>query len=131
MNKNDLVNSIIPVLCKYEQDILFAYLFGSSVHGDVIPSGDVDIAVFFAHGSPESYFAAKLSLHADLCRALKRNDVDVVVLNTATNIMLLDEITRTGIVLYDRDPDTRMDFEVGILHRAIDFKSHRMAIMGV
>jgi predicted nucleotidyltransferase len=131
MSKNDLVNSLIPVIQKYKQDILFAYLFGSTARAVGAPSGDIDIAFFLAEGTLESYFETKLSLHADLCRALKRNDVDLVVLNTATNLMLLDEITRTGVVLYDRAPDVRMDFELGVLHRALDFKSHRLAIMGV
>jgi len=131
MNKNEIINNLIPVLNKYEQGVLFAYLFGSTARAVSAASGDIDIAVFFVKGTLESYLETKLSLHADLCRALKRNDVDIVVLNTATNLMLLDEITRTGIVLHDRDPDMRMDFELGVLHRSLDFKSHRLAIMGV
>jgi UDP-N-acetylenolpyruvoylglucosamine reductase len=66
-----------------------------------------------------------------LCRVLKRNDIDVIVLNTTTNIVLLDEIIRGGIVLVDRDVDLREEFEQKILHQAIDFKEQRITFIGV
>lgn len=129
--KDDIIKSLRPVLEQYEKQLLFAYLFGSTARGESGPSSDIDIAVYFTRGTPESYFEEKLSLHADLCRALKRSDVDVVILNNAVNIILLDEIVRTGLVLYDRDPGARTDFELKILHHALDFRSHRLAVMGV
>ena len=67
----------------------------------------------------------------DFCRVLKRNDIDVVVLNTTTNIVLLDEIIRGGIVLVDRDIDLREEFEQKILHQAMDFKEQRIVFLGV
>ena len=132
MSKEDILNNILRVLEKHEETVLFAYLFGSTAHGEgVRRSGDIDIAVFLSHGSRESYFEIKLSLHADLCRALQRNDVDLLVLNTATNLVLLEQIVRTGIVLCDRQEDKRIDFELGVIHRALDFKEQRLAVMGV
>ncbi len=127
--KDNIIKSLEPVFEQYEKRLLFAYLFGSTVRGNG-PSSDIDIAVYFTKGTPELYFDEKLSLHADLCRALKRSDVDVVVLNNAVNIVLLDEIVRTGLVLVDRDPVARTDFELKILHQALDFRSHRLAVMG-
>jgi predicted nucleotidyltransferase len=132
MLKEDIIKNILRVLEKYEETVLFAYLFGSTAHGEGIRrSGDIDIAVFLSRGSRESYFEIKLSLYADLCRALQRNDVDLLVLNTATNLVLLDQIVRTGIVLRDRQADKRVDFEIRVLHRALDFKEQRLAVMGV
>lgn len=129
--KDHVVNNLIHVLNKYEHRVLFAYLFGSRARGEGASSSDIDIAVYFAEGTRASHFETKLALYADFCRALKRNDVDIVVLNDTTNLILLDEITRAGIVLYDRNPEVRMDFELRVLHRSLDFKSHRLAIMGV
>jgi len=128
----DILKNIRHVLAKYEKIVLFAYLFGSTAHvKGVRRSGDIDIAVFLVSGSREAHFEAKLALYADLCRALQRNDVDLVILNAATNLVLLDEIVRKGIVLCDRQPDERTDFELRVLHRAHDFKEHRLAVMGV
>ena len=63
----------------------------------------MDIAVFLS-GDGRNPPLMSSSLYADFCRALKRNDVDVVVLNIAVNLMLLDEIVRYGVVIYDADP---------------------------
>ncbi|MDT8316786.1 MAG: nucleotidyltransferase domain-containing protein, partial [bacterium] len=79
----------------------------------------------------EAIFNAKLSLHGDICRALNRNNIDLVVLNTVANEMLIEDIIRHGVVIYDHDSDAREDYEVTSLHRAIDFKTQRLAVMGV
>lgn len=127
----DIRDALLPVFEKYKNKIVFAYLFGSASKETGYPPGDVDIAVFLSPEGRRSSFDVKLALYADFCRALKRNDVDVVVLNTAKNLMLLDEIVRYGVLLQDNAPDRREDFELKILHQAIDFKQQRLAVMGV
>ncbi len=122
---------LLPVFKKQKGSLMFAYLFGSTVSDDDTPLSDIDIAVFLGNDQKDSYSGIKLSLHADFCRALKNDNVDIVVLNTARNIILLDRIVRDGIVLFDTDTDFRKEYEQKILHRAIDFKDHRMAIMHV
>ncbi len=123
-------NAVLPVFEKYRDKIIFAYLFGSVAEAETSPLSDVDIAVFLS-GTKESFFDIKLSLYADFCRALKRSDVDVVILNTAANIILLDEIIRYGLVVYDSNTELREDFELKVLHQAIDFKGQRLAIIGI
>ena len=128
---NNIRDAVLPVFEKYKNKVIFGYLFGSAAQKTGYPSRDVDIAVFLSGDGKKSAFDVKLSLYADFCRALKRNDVDVVVLNIAVNLMLLDEIVRYGVVLYDADPKAREEFELKIQHQAIDFKNQRLAIMGV
>jgi len=60
---------------------------------------------------------------------LKRNDIDMVVLSKETNLILLDQIIRRGI-LFEGDKERREEFEQKILHLAIDFKTQRLANMG-
>ena len=98
--------------------------------GEVSPLSDVDIAVYLAEENRESFFDLKLALHADISRALKRNDVDLVVLNTIRNEMLTADVIRNGVVIFDRDTETREDYELKRLHESIDFKTHRFAVMG-
>lgn len=131
MTSNDITEKLRPVIEKYKDNILFAYLFGSAARNDSRPLSDIDIAVFLHKGEKGTYFDLKLAIHADICRVLKRNDIDVVILNIATNIMLLDEIIRHGVVLFDGDRDFREVFEYKILHQAIDFKEQRKAVVGV
>jgi predicted nucleotidyltransferase len=131
MISNSIKEKLLPLFSKYNGNVLFAYLFGSAAQGNMSPLSDVDLAVFLSRQNEESYFDIKCSLYADFCRVLKRNDIDVVVLNTTTNIVLLDEIIRGGIVLVDRDIDLREEFEQKILHQAIDFKEQRITFLGV
>lgn len=127
----NLLRCAARVLEKYKTRILFAYLFGSVASKEEDFASDVDIATFCNTGEPAACFEIKLDLHADLCRALQRNDVDIVVLNTTSNLILLDEIIRKGIVFYEIDPAARADFEVKTLLKGIDFKSHRQAVLGI
>ncbi|MHB1351640.1 MAG: type VII toxin-antitoxin system MntA family adenylyltransferase antitoxin [Desulfobulbaceae bacterium] len=130
MSPEDIKNIVSPVF-DMNANVLFAYLFGSVVKGESSPHSDIDIAVYLRDVEPDAYFEGKLALHADLCRALMRNDVDLLVLNNANNLMLIEEIIRNGTVIYDLDRNARIDFEVMALHRAMDFKAHRYAVMGV
>lgn len=131
MVSDSIKEKLLPLFSKYNGNVLFAYLFGSAAQGNMSPLSDVDLAVFLSRQNEKSYFDIKCSLYADFCRVLKRNDIDVVVLNTTTNIVLLDEIIRGGIVLVDRDVDLREEFEQKILHQAIDFKEQRITFLGV
>ncbi len=115
---------------KYANDIIFAYLFGSSAKNETTALSDIDIAVYFSD-TENRYLEKKLCFYGDLCRELKRNDIDLVVLNTTRNIILLHEIVSTGILLHDRDSDLRQEFECKTHHTAIDFKTQRFAVMGV
>ena len=131
MRTQEIKNILRPVFEHYGKKIIFVYLFGSVAREDIAPLSDVDVAVYLSDNLRDMFFDIKLSLYADICRALRRNDVDLIVLNTAQNLMLVEEIIRNSVVLFDADPDIREEYEVKLLHRAIDFKTHRLAVMGV
>ncbi len=131
ISTNNIKKLLLSVFEKYRSQLVFAYLFGSTVKDNYTPLSDIDLAVFLFKEKERSYSDIKLSMHADLCRALKRNDVDLVVLNTTKNIILLDQIVNSGTVLIDTDSDFRLEYEQKILHRAIDFKDQRMALIHV
>ena len=128
---NSLKSFLLPLFERYGERIKFAYLFGSAAREDAAPLSDIDIAVFLPRGTRKFYSETRLSIHADLCRMLKRNDIDLLILNTASNIILLDEIIRQGVVIYERDSNLREEFELKILHQAIDFKEQRYSVMGL
>jgi hypothetical protein len=60
---------------------------------------DIDFAVFLYKRNEESYFGIKCSLYVDFCEVLKRNEVDMLELNTTTKIVLLEEIISNGLVV--------------------------------
>ncbi|MBI5328823.1 MAG: nucleotidyltransferase domain-containing protein [Deltaproteobacteria bacterium] len=128
---DEIKESLRPVLKKYADRVVFAYLFGSAAKGETTPLSDIDIAVFINPKFKDTFFDIRLSLYSEICRALKTNNVDMVLLNTAGNLMLLGDIIRNGIVIYDSDQDAREEYEVNILHTSIDFKTQRFAVMGI
>jgi hypothetical protein len=128
MNITTLKNILTPVFEKY--NILFAYLFGSMAKGDISPISDVDLAVYIQ--SPDkNLLDLKLQIHADICRVLKSKDVDLVILNHTKNLILIENIIKDSIILYDSTPTVREEFELKIQHLTIDFKAHRKAIMEI
>jgi len=132
MTLNNIRNELYPIFEKYKDRIIFVYLFGSTVKNDLIgPLSDIDIAFFLHKEEKESYLDFRLDILSDICKVLKRDDVDIVILNVTTNMMLLEEIIRYGVVLYDKDRNLREEFEQKILHQAIDFREQRKATVGV
>jgi predicted nucleotidyltransferase len=122
------LKDILSQVLSRSQDVLFAYLFGSHITGIITESSDMDIAVYLdkKHADIDDF----LSLHSALSRALKTDKIDLVILNNANNLILLDSIVRHGILVIDREKDRREEFELHVLHSAIDFKEQRKAIIG-
>jgi predicted nucleotidyltransferase len=101
-----------------EEDILFAYLFGSLVDGKAGPLSDVDIAVYLAE--KVSFAEKKLELLGNLADILKTDEIDLVVLNKAP-LTLRMKILENKRVVVDRDPFVRHRYESLTLREYFDF----------
>lgn len=126
----EIKESLAPVFEKMRGRVAVAYLFGSSANGQAGPNSDIDLAVLLHTGGVDADFEVRLELYADCCRALKRNDIDVVVLNRTRNLFLLESVVREGKVLFEDDAELREEYEVRVMHDFIDFREHRMRVMG-
>jgi uncharacterized protein len=105
--------------------VLFAYLFGGLAKGAQGPLSDVDIAVFL---TPQADFAAaKLELVGQLIDILSTDELDLVVLNTAS-LPISAEILRNKRLLTDKDPFFRHKFESLTLRKYFDFSIKESAI---
>ncbi len=100
--------------------VVLAYLFGSQAEGKAGPLSDVDVAVLLrAQMERKQRFQVQLDLIGALVSLFHRDDVDVVILNEATPV-LAHEVVQYGRVVYEMDPGTRVDFELGVLRRYVD-----------
>ena len=94
-------------------------VFGSQATGRAGPGSDVDVAVRMRHrdwDNPE----VELNLIGELVEALGENhDVDVAFLNGATPLLLF-EVARTGIPVYQREPTTFFEFQSYAARRYYD-----------
>ena len=105
-------------------EILLAYVFGSAARGGVHALSDVDVAVLVdekelreaERGMPWGYQA---SLTGELTGILRRNDVDLVLLQRASPLLKY-EIVRFGELLFCRGEGMRIDFEVRVRREYLD-----------
>lgn len=111
-------------------EIDFVYLFGSLARGKPTPARDIDLAVH-ARVPSDARPGWKLALWGEISDAVASDKIDLVHLNATDNVMLLDEIVRDGVVLFERDEEVRKLFDVRVIHDGIDFKEHRRRYLGV
>ena len=109
----------LKTILSEDDNILFAYLFGSYSKGEEHARSDVDIAVYFK----EESFDEQLRVISELSKSVKL-EVDLVVLNHVKNMFLLEEIMN-GHLLKDSETDERAYFEVKKMHEIIDYKSFK------
>jgi predicted nucleotidyltransferase len=129
--KNKLIEILRKIFDEQGDIFLFAYLFGSRAREPFSETSDIDIAVYLNSNVQKHYFDIKTELYLKLSRVLKKNDIDIVIMNGFKNIVFLNEIITNGQVFHDKNEAARIDYEQKILHGAIDFKSQRKRAMGV
>lgn len=98
--------------------LLLAYLFGSQVNGKAGPRSDYDFGVLTSEVEDAPALRARLAHELD--GALGATKADVVILNRAP-IELAYAVIAQGVVLYQRDEATRVEFEAGVMGRYGDY----------
>ena len=98
-------------------EVLVAYLFGSWVDGRACRMSDVDVAVLV---SKELSWREQVSLAHEIEDRIGRS-VDVVLLNKAP-LTLAYEVISKGKVMFSRDENRRIEFEVRVLREYLDMK---------
>lgn len=103
------------------EEILDAYLFGSTARGAAQAHSDIDVAVYLGGPrSPESAFGYAADLTAALMRDLNTNRVDVVILNGCPPL-LYHRVLRDGVRVLSRDLRATTTREGRALSRYCDF----------
>lgn len=99
------------------------YLFGSQATETRGPLSDVDVAVLLDEKRvpPRKFFRFRLDLIAAATGACHRPDVDVVILNEATPVLKY-EVVRNGRLIYERNRDSRIEFETGAVQHYLDLE---------
>jgi len=107
------------------EEVLAAYLFGSSASGRLRPDSDVDIAVLVDERCfQEDLFDYRLRLSADLRDCLKRPDVEVVILNEVPPVLAHNVISK-GKLIFERSRAARIFFQIRALNLFLDTQPMR------
>lgn len=101
---------------KSDSRIMLAYIFGSRVKGHVGKMSDYDIAIFLLETASDTY---KYELQSKIARILDA-PVDLVILNVAP-AELKYAVIASGLLIYEKDKATRVEFEGDTLSRYFDF----------
>ncbi|HQK82786.1 MAG TPA: nucleotidyltransferase domain-containing protein [Atribacter sp.] len=113
----ELIPEAQKVLNNHPQ-VIFAYLFGGLAKRHLSSLSDVDIAVYLIVNKNE--LEIKMNLLNQLSNALKTDEIDLVILNTAS-LPLIARIIQNKKVLVDKDPNLRYSFESLNLRKYFDF----------
>ena len=98
------------VLANYP--LILAYLYGSVAQGKLLPKSDIDIAILFTEAMrPYERLQLELAIQADLEDTCTLKNVDVRSINQAP-IMVRGPIVQEGVLLYSRDEQRRIAYEV-------------------
>ncbi len=107
-----------------ESEVLLAYLFGSILRDEGKPDSDIDLAFLV---EPQAYKddPLKACAPAHLIAAQSALDLDretdVIILNFSS-IEMCYEIISTGVCIYEREPEVRLEYEAKIRGLYYDFR---------
>ncbi len=110
MDRADLIAGLRALLATCSEQIVCAYLYGSTARAQAKPTSDIDLAVLYREAPAATLDGLGLDL-AGMLECRLRRPVDLVVLNRAPPD-LVHRILCDGVLVLDRDPSRRIAFEV-------------------
>lgn len=119
MNTEEL-EKILDVI-KLHPAIKLAYLFGSKASDQTGPLSDYDFAFYVDLKGNQQLFDLKLSLQVQITRALKTDEIDIVILNLTEQPEMKYSIIKNGQLFYEEEP-YRVIIEPRILNEYFDFR---------
>lgn len=105
---------------RYEE-VVVAYLFGSRARGDFTRGSDLDFAILLSRNFKDPYDFIRLIGELATALNVKDEKINLVVLNDA-DLGLAYKVISEGSVVFERDVEKRVDFEVRVLKSYLDFK---------
>jgi predicted nucleotidyltransferase len=119
------IEGAVATFLKSRPDVQAAYIFGSVATGRARRDSDIDVGVLVSdkvmRGDPFQY---RLELMTDLMSILKRDDVDLILLNEAPPL-LAHRVLKNGKLIFERSASARVAFQVRTVNRYLDTQPMR------
>ena len=122
MDTASVVDALRAYFDTHSDGVACAWLFGSVARGTARPDSDVVIAVLCERDPPGTLDASATAMGGDI-EAMTGLPVDLVILNRAP-VDLIHWVLRDGVLLFERDRDARVRFEVKARSEFFDLKPH-------
>ena len=116
------VLDIIREVIEKDQEVLFAYLYGSYVYAD-LPGADIDLAVYLKIGDIKPCVKKEEELTAILAIKLHTERIDLRILNVSP-FLLQYNILKERVLIFSRDEAERVDFETRVMERFFELKPY-------
>jgi predicted nucleotidyltransferase len=115
-----MIESLKSVISEHEE-VIAAYLYGSSAQGRMRADSDIDVGILLADDAVTDHrYAVRMARELQSRCRLDR-EVDLRVLNRRP-IRFLNQVMRYGELVFVRDEKKRVEFETGVLKEYLDFK---------
>ena len=124
----DLIERVASAVREAAGEIaVVAYLFGSAIKPHKF-KGDLDIALLVEEEAlREGVIRVQTRIYLKLRRLLGRDDIDVVILNRASPLLKYAAISE-GVLVYEKDEDRRVEFEVKTMLEHFDLSFLRRVL---
>lgn len=125
--KNVVSNEIIALIkiaCELAnefQEILLVYLHGSLLEGYEREDSDVDLAVIIDEDKERDMIRQQIKYNEFFELHFKKREVDLKIVNSAP-LAFKYSVIQKGKIIYSRSEKFRVDFEVEITKKYLDFK---------
>jgi predicted nucleotidyltransferase len=102
-----------------KDNILLAYIFGSTVRGNIGRLSDIDIAILVDEkSSKKEHLDVELKILSEITILIKREKIDLIILNEAP-LLLAYNVIKNGIILKSNEIE-RVKFEIKIISTYLD-----------
>jgi len=122
MDRQLMIDTIKKAIEK-DSEVLFAYLFGSSVYHDEVFGNDIDVAVYLKTLDMMGYLEKEEELTAALVTSFHNDRIDLRILNVSP-FLLQYNVIKEGIAIFVRDEPERVGFEIKVMNRFFELKPH-------
>jgi len=120
--RNSLTKILQEVFEKNEE-VQFAYLYGSVAMRAQTLESDIDVAVYLKSMNINDFVRTEEKLSIALIMRLHNDRVDLRVLN-ALPFLMQYTVLRDGILIFSRNELERVDFETQVMIRFFDLKPY-------
>ncbi|MHA1266150.1 MAG: type VII toxin-antitoxin system MntA family adenylyltransferase antitoxin [Candidatus Helarchaeota archaeon] len=100
--------------------LLLIYIFGSKALEKNSIISDIDIAVLLNNEIEQDRRKLMLDLIFDFSQIFRHNEIDLLILNTAS-LAIQYNVISTGKILYQLNPDIKSSYETRIIKIYLDF----------
>lgn len=122
MDRQLMIDTIKKTIEK-DSEVLFAYLFGSSVYHDEVFGNDIDVAVYLKTLDMMGYLEKEEELTAALVTSFHNDRIDLRILNVSP-FLLQYNVIKEGLPIFVRDERQRVGFEITVMNRFFELKPY-------